>query len=99
MKQQRILEFQHISKYFPGVKALDDVSFKAYGGEVLAFLGENGAGKSTLLKTLNGDYQPTFGKYLLDGEERHVRAPHEALEAGISIIYQERQILLELKSK
>lgn len=96
MKQQHILEFQHISKYFPGVKALDDVSFKAYGGEVLAFLGENGAGKSTLLKTLNGDYQPTFGKYLLDGEERHFWSPHEALEAGISIIYQERQILLEL---
>ena len=56
-----VLEFQHISKYFPGVKALDDVSFQAFGGEVLAFLGENGAGKSTLLKTLNGDYQPTSG--------------------------------------
>lgn len=96
MKQQHVLEFQHISKYFPGVKALDDISFKAYGGEVLAFLGENGAGKSTLLKTLNGDYQPTSGKYLLDGEERHFKSPHEALEAGISIIYQERQILLEL---
>ncbi len=94
--EQHILEFQHISKYFPGVKALDDVSFQAYGGEVLAFLGENGAGKSTLLKTLNGDYQPTSGTYLLDGEEKHFKTPHEALEAGISIIYQERQILLEL---
>ena len=91
-----LLEFQHISKYFPGVKALDDVSFKAYGGEVLAFLGENGAGKSTLLKTLNGDYQPTSGTYLLDGEEKHFRSPHQAIEEGVSIIYQERQILLEL---
>ncbi len=90
------LEFQHISKYFPGVKALDDICFKAYSGEVLAFLGENGAGKSTLLKTLNGDYQPTSGKYLLDGEEKHFKTPHEAIEEGISIIYQERQILLEL---
>lgn len=53
---QYTLEFKHISKYFPGVKALDNVSFQAFGGEVLAFLGENGAGKSTLLKTLNGDY-------------------------------------------
>lgn len=91
-----VLEFQHISKYFPGVKALDDVSFKAYGGEVLAFLGENGAGKSTLLKVLNGDYQPNKGSYILDGKERHFRTPHEAIEAGISVIYQERQILLEL---
>jgi len=91
-----ILEFQEISKYFPGVKALDQVSFKAYSGEVLAFLGENGAGKSTLLKVLNGDYQPTSGKYLLDGVEKHFQSPHEAIEEGISIIYQERQILLEL---
>jgi ABC-type sugar transport system ATPase subunit len=60
-----VLEFKNISKYFPGVKALDDICFKAYGGEVLAFLGENGAGKSTLLKVLNGDYQPTKGEYLL----------------------------------
>ena len=59
-----VLEFKNISKYFPGVKALDNICFKAYGGEVLAFLGENGAGKSTLLKVLNGDYQPTNGEYL-----------------------------------
>lgn len=90
------LEFAHISKYFPGVKALDDICFQAYGGEVLAFLGENGAGKSTLLKVLNGDYQPDKGKYLLDGEEKHFRSPQEAIEEGISVIYQERQILLEL---
>lgn len=64
---ESVLEFQNISKYFPGVKALDQVSFQAHSGEVLAFLGENGAGKSTLLKVLNGDYQPTSGKYLLDG--------------------------------
>jgi L-arabinose transport system ATP-binding protein len=93
---QHILEFRNISKFFPGVKALDHISFKAYGGEVLAFLGENGAGKSTLLKVLNGDYQPNEGQYLLDGEEKHFRTPHEALMAGISVIYQERQILLEL---
>ncbi|MBR1820267.1 MAG: sugar ABC transporter ATP-binding protein [Clostridia bacterium] len=87
------LEFRHITKYFPGVKALDDVSFVANGGEVLAFLGDNGAGKSTLLKTLNGDYQPDEGQYLIDGAEAHFKNPHEAIEAGISVIYQERQIL------
>ena len=69
------LEFRHITKYFPGVKALDDVSFTAKSGEVLAFLGENGAGKSTLLKTLNGDYQPDEGQYLIDGEEAHFKNP------------------------
>lgn len=91
-----VLEFRNISKYFPGVKALDDICFQAHSGEVLAFLGENGAGKSTLLKVLNGDYQPDHGKYLLNGVEKHFHSPHEAIEEGISVIYQERQILLEL---
>ena len=88
-----VLEFKHISKYFPGVKALDDVSFTAYGGEVLAFLGENGAGKSTLLKVLNGDYHPDDGQYLINGEQTTFKTPHEAILAGVSIIYQERQVL------
>lgn len=91
-----VLEFRNISKYFPGVKALDNICFQAHSGEVLAFLGENGAGKSTLLKVLNGDYQPDNGKYLINGVEKHFHSPHEAIEEGISIIYQERQILLEL---
>ncbi|MFA6845488.1 MAG: sugar ABC transporter ATP-binding protein [Sphaerochaetaceae bacterium] len=90
------VEFQHITKYFPGVRALDDISFTANGGEVLAFLGENGAGKSTLLKILNGDYQPSAGDYLLNGKHVHFQSPHEAIESGVSVIYQERQILVEL---
>lgn len=91
-----VLEFKGISKFFPGVKALDNICFKAYGGEVLAFLGENGAGKSTLLKVLNGDYQPTEGQYLLNGVQKNFSSPQQAIEEGISVIYQERQILLEL---
>lgn len=63
-----VIEFRNITKYFPGVKALDDISFKANGGEVLALMGENGAGKSTLLKVLNGDYQQTSGEYLVNGK-------------------------------
>jgi L-arabinose transport system ATP-binding protein len=93
---ENILEFSKITKYFPGVRALDDVSFQVRSGEVLAFLGENGAGKSTLLKILNGDYQPTSGEYKLNGEVIHFNNPSEAIEAGISIIYQERQVLMEL---
>lgn len=91
-----VLEFQNITKYFPGVKALEDISIEAHSGEVLAFLGENGAGKSTLLKILNGDYQPTSGKYLINGVEKHFSQPSQAIEEGISVIYQERQILMEL---
>lgn len=87
------LEFRDISKIFPGVRALDHISFKANGGEVVAMLGENGAGKSTLLKILNGDYKADGGQYLLDGEEKHFRSPLEAIEAGISVIYQERQFV------
>ena len=87
------VEFRNICKYFPGVKALDNVSFKAMGGEVVAMCGENGAGKSTLLKVLNGDYKADEGQYLINGEQVHFNTPREAIDAGISIIYQERQIV------
>jgi len=87
------IEFKSITKTFPGVKALDDMSFYAQGGEVLAMVGENGAGKSTLLKILNGDYQPDSGEYLINGKEEHFKSPREAINAGVSIIYQERQVI------
>lgn len=90
------VEFRNITKYFPGVKALEDICFTVHSGEVLAFIGENGAGKSTLLKILNGDYQPTSGEYLIDGVAKNFKEPSEAIEAGISVIYQERQILMDL---
>lgn len=90
------VEFKHISKYFPGVKALDDICFQAKSGEVYAFLGENGAGKSTLLKILNGDYRPDEGEYIIDGQVRDFFTPQDAIAAGVSVIYQERQILTEM---
>lgn len=88
-----VLEFAGITKSFPGVLALDQVSFRARGGEVTALVGENGAGKSTLLKVLNGDYQPDSGKYIVDGTQCRFKNPQEAIAAGVSIIYQERQII------
>lgn len=90
------VEFRSITKHFPGVKALDDISFKAESGEVYAFLGENGAGKSTLLKILNGDYIPTGGELLINGEVKQFNSPKDAINEGVSVIYQERQILMEM---
>lgn len=90
---ESILSFEHISKSFPGVQALADVSFSARGGKVLALMGENGAGKSTLLKILSGDLMADEGQISLNGVPLNFGSPHDALQAGISVIYQERQIL------
>jgi ABC-type sugar transport system ATPase subunit len=87
------LEYRGIGKSFPGVRALDDISFKAEGGKVLALLGENGAGKSTLLKIMSGDLKADEGEILLNGEKVNFSDPQEAIAAGISVIYQERQLI------
>ena len=84
-----ILEMRGISKTFPGVKALDDVSFSVERGEVHALVGENGAGKSTLMKVLNGVLQPNAGTILIDGAPVVFRGTKEAQAHGISLIYQE----------
>lgn len=81
---------------FPGVKALDRVSFTVESGKVVSLLGENGAGKSTLLKILYGDYKPSSGKVLLDDREASFHSPYEALHSGVSVIYQERQLVQNL---
>lgn len=87
------LEIRHISKAFPNVQALDDVSLDIRAGEVLAFVGENGAGKSTLLKIINGDYQPDEGTMSIDGEQLSFPNPYIAHKAGIRVIYQEPEII------
>ena len=86
-----ILEMQGITKQFPGVKALDDVSLQVEAGKVHALMGENGAGKSTLMKCLFGNYKPDSGKILLDGKEVSFQGAMEALRSGISMIHQELQ--------
>jgi L-arabinose transport system ATP-binding protein len=92
----KTLRIQDISMEFPGVRALDRVSFTVENGKVVSLLGENGAGKSTLLKILYGDYRPTSGKVLLDEREASFRSPYEALQNGVSVIYQERQLVQTL---
>ena len=87
------LEIRNVSKAFPNVVALNNVSLDIRPGEVLAFVGENGAGKSTLLKILNGDYQPDSGTITMDGVSLSFSNPLEAHKAGIRVIYQEPEII------
>ena len=81
---QNILEMRGISKYFPGIKALDHVDFTMRSGEVHALIGENGAGKSTLVKVLTGVHRPNAGTIFFQGTERDFRNPIDARLAGIA---------------
>ncbi|HCM25102.1 MAG: sugar ABC transporter ATP-binding protein [Treponema sp. GWB1_62_6] len=87
--QRYAVEMRSISKSFPGVKALDDVSLQVRPGSVHALMGENGAGKSTLMKCLFGIYKPDSGSILIDGSVHAFPGAKQALEAGISMIHQE----------
>ncbi|MEK4023722.1 sugar ABC transporter ATP-binding protein [Sporosarcina sp. FSL W7-1283] len=87
--EQAVLEMVGISKEFPGVKALDGVSIHVKRSEILALLGENGAGKSTLMKVLAGVHQPSSGQIKINGKEVSIHGPKHSQELGISIIYQE----------
>jgi inositol transport system ATP-binding protein len=89
MNNETLVALRNISKSFPGVRALDDVSFDLKKGVVHGIAGENGAGKSTLMKILSGTYTNYEGKILLDGAEIHFKNEHDALDAGISIVPQE----------
>jgi rhamnose transport system ATP-binding protein len=91
-----ILECRKVSRYFPGIKALDEVDFKVRPGEVHALVGENGAGKSTLVKILTGIYRPDAGEVLLDGRRVDFRTPVAAQAAGIAAIHQEATMFADL---
>lgn len=84
-----LLEMSGITKSFPGVKALDQVSVELKKGEIVAIIGENGAGKSTLIKILSGAYLPEAGTINIDGECQSQMTPIAAIKKGIGIIYQE----------
>ncbi len=91
MQQGSVLELRGICKYFPGVRALQDVDFTLREGEIHALMGENGAGKSTLIKVLTGVYPKDGGEIYISGTEgpASIRSPQEAQNAGISTVYQE----------
>ena len=90
------LRFDSIGKVFPGVRALDGVSFDVNAGEVHGLMGENGAGKSTLLKVLGGEYQPDSGRVLIDGNEVKFASAAASIASGIAVIHQELQYVPDL---
>lgn len=89
IQEEFMLEMNNISKEFPGVKALDDVTMKVRPGTVHALMGENGAGKSTLMKCLFGIYKQDSGEIILNGKKVWVNSSKDALDMGISMIHQE----------
>lgn len=93
---QTLVKMEGITKEFPGVKALDNISLEINAGEVHVLLGENGAGKSTLMKILSGVYTPTSGKIIVKGKEYSRLTPQDSYDLGISIIYQELSVINEL---
>lgn len=90
------LKVENINKSFPGVKALDDISFQVKKGTVHVICGENGAGKSTLMKIINGIYKEDSGNILIDGKKVKVNNPIEARNLGISMIFQELNYMPEM---
>lgn len=91
-----ILELKHISKFYPGVVALDDVSLNIRRGEVHALVGENGAGKSTLIKTCSGAIEPSKGEIVINGEKFTSMTPSLSEQKGIGVIYQEFNLVGDL---
>lgn len=90
MQDNVFVKLSNVSKTFPGVKALDNVSLELRKGEVHALVGENGAGKSTLIKVLAGVHFPDEGaNMIIDGEKTAIKNPMDAMEKGISVIYQD----------
>jgi rhamnose transport system ATP-binding protein len=91
-----LLELQHVSKHFGGVRALDDVSLEVASGTVHAIVGENGAGKSTLGRIVAGVLSPDGGRMLLNGAPTSFRSPREALDHGVAAIAQEPSLVPQL---
>ncbi|MHC1772208.1 MAG: sugar ABC transporter ATP-binding protein [Flexilinea sp.] len=94
--REEILQLNSISKSFPGVKALDNVSFSIERGSVHCIIGENGAGKSTLIKILSGALQKDSGTIIYEGKEVDIRNSHQAKKLGISTVYQEMSLVPSL---
>lgn len=96
MNKEYAVMMNHITKRFPGIVALDDVSFNVKPGEIHALIGENGAGKSTLMKVLGGVYVPESGDITINGQLVQIHSARDAINYGISVIYQELNLVPSL---
>lgn len=88
-----MLEVKNITKEFPGVRALDNVSMQFKTGEIHALMGENGAGKSTLMKVITGIYRPEIGEIWKDGKKLEMKSYRDAINNDISMVHQEIQVI------
>ena len=95
-ERKPVLELRGISKSYGSVRALTDVDFTAYAGEVIGLVGDNGAGKSSLIKVISGVYSPDAGQLFVDGIERHWKSPHDSMLAGIETLYQDSGLAPDL---
>lgn len=95
-EEKNLLQMKKITKKFPGVLALDKVDFELNTGQIHALVGENGAGKSTLMKILSGVHRQDGGEIILDGKEVNFSSPIQAIDEGISVIYQELNLIEDL---
>ncbi len=91
--QKPVIEMKNIVKEFSGIRALSDITFDLYKGEIHCLVGENGAGKSTLMKVLSGAYRPDGGSITVEGKEYRTLNPNLSQELGISIVYQENDLV------
>ena len=93
MERKVVLETKGLSKYFGGVRAINNIDFKLFANEIVGIVGDNGAGKSTLIKTISGIYRKNAGQILINGEDVEINNPNDAKKYGIETVYQEQGVI------
>lgn len=93
MERKKILEVRGLSKYFGGIKAIDNIDMELYEKEIVAIVGDNGAGKSTIIKTISGVYQKTAGEIFIYGNKTNINNPSDAKAYGIETVYQDQGLI------
>lgn len=93
MERKVVLETKGLSKYFGGIRAINNIDLKLFENEIIGIVGDNGAGKSTLIKTISGIYRKNAGQILIYGEDVEINTPNDARKYGIETVYQEQGVI------